>query len=339
MGSEHTGRVSVVTGAGRGIGLACATELARAGSDIAICEIHQSHADAAAAALAAEFGVTARGYVADVSSWEAVASAMDAIARDFGRVDHLVNNAGIQFVSPIAEFPVEQYRQVRAVDLDGVFYAMKAVWPHLVAAGRGRIVNIASVQGVIGSPFKAAYVAAKHGVVGMTKVAAIEGARAGITVNAICPGAVMTDLVRGQAADLRRSSARSWNRCPRGASSSRSKSARSAPICAATSQSRLPVRRSPLMAAGPRTSRFFTDLRDTSVPPRAALPNRCARDTFVRRCSLYHPVRHALERSIHEYFWRESTPYRDRRRLGAGECFLFLGGLHLSRCPASGSVV
>lgn len=202
MSSEHAGRVSVVTGAARGIGLACATELARNGSNIAICEIHQWQADAAAAALAAEFGVTARGYVADVSRWDAVASAIDAIARDFGRIDHLVNNAGIQFVSPLAEFPVENYARVRAVDLDGVFYAMKAVWPHLLAAGRGRIVNIASVQGVIGSPFKTAYVAAKHGVVGMTKVAAIEGARVGITVNAICPGAVMTDLIRDQAADL-----------------------------------------------------------------------------------------------------------------------------------------
>jgi 3-hydroxybutyrate dehydrogenase len=202
MKSEHQGRVSVVTGGARGIGLACATELARAGSAIAICDLQQADADAAAAALAKEFAVSARGYALDVREWEGVAAAIAVVAADFGGIDHLVNNAGVQYVSPIADFPIEKYQLVRAIDLDGVFYATKAVWPHLVARGRGRIVNIASVQGVIGSPFKAAYVAAKHGVVGLTKVSAIEGARAGITVNAICPGAVLTDLVRGQAADL-----------------------------------------------------------------------------------------------------------------------------------------
>jgi 3-hydroxybutyrate dehydrogenase len=91
---------------------------------------------------------------------------------------------------------------VRAIDLDALFYATKAAWPHLVARGRGRIVNVASVHGIVASPYKAAYVAAKHGVVGLTKVSALEGAALGITANAICPGAVMTDLVRGQAADL-----------------------------------------------------------------------------------------------------------------------------------------
>jgi 3-hydroxybutyrate dehydrogenase len=202
MSSEHQGRVSVVTGGARGIGLACATELARAGSAIAVCDLRIDDATAAAAVLAAEFSVDARGYAGDVSAWSAVEAMIAQIARDFGRIDHLVNNAGVQFVSPLAEFPIEKYQLVRGIDLDGVFHATKAVWPHLLAQGRGRIVNIASVQGVIGSPFKAAYVAAKHGVIGLTKVSAIEGARVGITANAICPGAVMTDLIRGQAADL-----------------------------------------------------------------------------------------------------------------------------------------
>jgi 3-hydroxybutyrate dehydrogenase len=202
MTSEHRDRVSVVTGAARGIGQACATELARAGSAIAICDVRMADAQAAAAALTVQFGIAARGYACDVSNWTAVHDVVEMIARDFGRIDHLINNAGVQHVAPFADFPIDKYELVRGVDLDGVFYATKAVWPHLVARGRGRIVNIASVQGVVGSPFKAAYVAAKHGVVGLTKVAAIEGAPVGITVNAICPGAVLTDLIRGQAADL-----------------------------------------------------------------------------------------------------------------------------------------
>jgi 3-hydroxybutyrate dehydrogenase len=202
MVSEHQDRVSLVTGGGRGIGFACARALAQAGSAVAIGDIDLADADRAADLLGAQFGVRARGFTLDVRSWDAVQRCIDDVVAAFGRVDHLVNNAGVQFVAPIADFPIAEYERVRAVDLDGVFYATKAVWPHLIARGRGRVVNIASVQGVIGSAFKSAYVAAKHGVVGLTKVAAIEGAAYGITVNAICPGAVLTDLVRGQAADL-----------------------------------------------------------------------------------------------------------------------------------------
>src|ERR1035438_4163860 len=105
MTSEHRERVSIVTGAARGIGLACATELARAGSAIAICDLRKADADAAASALATEFSVQARGYAVDVREWEAVAAAVERIAADFGHIDHLVNNAGVQFVSPIADFP------------------------------------------------------------------------------------------------------------------------------------------------------------------------------------------------------------------------------------------
>jgi NAD(P)-dependent dehydrogenase (short-subunit alcohol dehydrogenase family) len=138
MDTEHHDRVSVITGAARGIGLACATELARAGSAVAICDLAQADADAAAAALAAEFSVAARGYAVDVREWEAVRALIERVARDFGRIDHLVNNAGVQYVSPIADFPVEKYQLVRSVDLDGVFYMTKAVWrtrsPAAVAA-------------------------------------------------------------------------------------------------------------------------------------------------------------------------------------------------------------
>jgi 3-hydroxybutyrate dehydrogenase len=199
------GRVSIVTGAARGIGRACAEALAQAGSHVAIVDVDRAGAGETAIAIAGAYGVEARAYGCDVRDPDAIVRTVDAAAHDFGAIDHVVNNAGVQFISPIAEFPDEQYQFVRSIDLDSVFYVTKAAWPHLVARGRGRIVNIASVQGLIGSPFKAAYVASKHGVVGLTKVTAIEGAAHGITANAICPGAVMTDLVRGQAADLAKS--------------------------------------------------------------------------------------------------------------------------------------
>ena len=195
-------RVSLVTGAARGIGRACAEALAQAGSHVAVVDLHAEEAAQTAKEIAAQHGVHAQAYGCDVRDPDAVRKTIDAAVQEFGALDHLINNAGVQFVSPIPEFPIEKYQLVRGIDLDGVFYATQAAWRHLLARGRGRIVNVASVQGVIGSPFKAAYVAAKHGVVGLTKVSAIEGAEHGITANAICPGAVMTDLVRGQAKDL-----------------------------------------------------------------------------------------------------------------------------------------
>jgi 3-hydroxybutyrate dehydrogenase len=198
-------RVSFVTGGARGIGRACAEALAQAGSHVAVSDVDLADAERTAGEIAAHYAVTARGYACDVRDPAAVRAAVDAAANDFGALDHLVNNAGVQHVAPIAEFPDEKYEFVRAIDLDGVFYATKSAWKHLVARGRGRIVNIASVHGLVASPYKAAYVASKHGVIGLTRAAALEGAEHGITVNAICPGAVMTDLVRGQAAGLARS--------------------------------------------------------------------------------------------------------------------------------------
>jgi 3-hydroxybutyrate dehydrogenase len=196
------GRTSIVTGAARGIGYACAAALAAAGSGVAVCDLDQAAAAAAAATLTAEFRVPARGYALDVSRPAAVNDGVARIAADFGAIDHLINNAGVQFVAPIAAFPDDQWERVRGIDLDAVFSMTKAAWPHFTARGRGRIVNIASVHGLVASPFKAAYVAAKHGVVGFTKAAALEGAAAGITANAICPGAVYTELIAGQARDL-----------------------------------------------------------------------------------------------------------------------------------------
>ena len=202
---DLSSRTSIITGGARGIGEACARELARAGSAIAIFDLALDDATHTATSIAAEFGVTARGYACDVRDPLAILAAVKVVAHDFGAIDHLVNNAGVQYVAPIADFPDDKWDLVRSINLDGVFHATKAVWPHMLARKRGRIINIASVHGLIASPFKAAYNAAKHGVVGLTKTCALEGAKAGILVNAICPGAVMTDLVRNQAKDLAKS--------------------------------------------------------------------------------------------------------------------------------------
>lgn len=197
-----TGRVSVVTGGARGIGYACATALAAAGSDIALCDLDEGAAAQAAQKLADAHGVRARGYAANVTVPAQVQAAVERIIADLGAIDHLVNNAGIQHVAPIPEFPEKDWDRVRAVDLDSIFYMTKAVWPHLVARNRGRIVSISSVHGLVASQYKSAYIAAKHGVVGFTKASALEGAALGITANAICPGAVYTELIAGQAKDL-----------------------------------------------------------------------------------------------------------------------------------------
>jgi len=196
------GRVSIITGAAQGIGRACSEALAAAGSRIALCDVNAEAVATAAREVAASYKVEARSYAFDVADPAAGADAVSRIAADFGAIDHLVNNAGIQRIAPIAEFPEADWRRVLAIDLDAVFYMTKAVWPHLVARGRGRIVNLASVQGLIASLFKPAYVTAKHGVVGLTKASALEGAAAGITANAICPGVVRTSLITNQARGL-----------------------------------------------------------------------------------------------------------------------------------------
>jgi 3-hydroxybutyrate dehydrogenase len=195
-------RTSIVTGGSRGIGAATGLALARAGSNVALFDLDGDEASATAAEIERETGVKARGYAVDVRKPELVKGMIDAVATDFGGLDHLINNAGVQFVAPLPEFPDEQWEFVTSVNLDGVFYATKAAWPHMVAKRRGRIVNIASVHGLIASPFKPAYVAAKHGVVGLSRAAALEGAKVGITVNAVCPGVVLTDLIRKQAPQL-----------------------------------------------------------------------------------------------------------------------------------------
>src|SRR5262249_52339025 len=140
-------------------------------------------------------------YEVDVRDADSVNQAVTKVYTDFGAVDHLINAHGVQFLSHFENFPDDKWALIDDINLKGVYRTIKAVWPYMRERGRGRIVNIASVHGLIASELKSAYVTAKHGVVGLTRATSIEGAQLGITVNAICPGAVMTDLIRKQGAE------------------------------------------------------------------------------------------------------------------------------------------
>lgn len=195
------GKAAIVTGSTSGIGHGIAQALAKEGVNIVL----NGFGDAAEieklrAAIETDYGVKALYHNADVTKTDQINDMVAKAAAAFGKVDILVNNAGIQFVSPIDQFPEEKWDAIIATNLSSAFHCMKAVLPAMKAAKWGRIVNIASAHGLVASPNKGAYVAAKHGVVGLTKTVALETARDGITVNAICPGYVMTPLVQGQIA-------------------------------------------------------------------------------------------------------------------------------------------
>ncbi len=194
-----TGRVALVTGSTSGIGLGIARSLAAAGADIVIHGLDTPEAIASLElSIAGEFGVKVMSSTANMAAPAAIAQMVADVAAEFGGVDILVNNAGIQHVSPIAEFPIDKWDLILAINLSSNFHAIRAALPHMRARGFGRIVNIASAHGLIASPFKAAYVAAKHGVLGLTKTVALECAEEPITCNAICPGYVLTPLVESQ---------------------------------------------------------------------------------------------------------------------------------------------
>jgi 3-hydroxybutyrate dehydrogenase len=200
MASRFEGKVAFVTGAAGGIGFRIAERLAQEGAKVAIADL-----DGAAARAAAErIGRGAMGVAADVGREEAVEAALDATLAAHGRLDVLVNNAGLQHVSPIEEFPAAKFELLVRVMLFGPFYAIKKAFPVMKRQGYGRVLNVASVNGLVGFAGKAAYNSAKHGVIGLTKVAALEGAAHGVTVNALAPGYVDTPLVRNQLADLAR---------------------------------------------------------------------------------------------------------------------------------------
>ncbi|GAA6192727.1 3-hydroxybutyrate dehydrogenase [Phaeobacter sp. NW0010-22] len=193
-----TGKTAIITGSNSGIGLGVAWEMARAGADVVLNSFTDREEDhEIAAAIASETGVTARYIQADMSKGDDCRALIDKA----GCCDILINNAGIQHVAPIDQFPVEKWDAIIAINMNSVFHTMAAALPMMREAGWGRIVNIASAHGLTASPFKAAYVAAKHGVVGMTKTVALETAEQPITCNAICPGYVLTPLVEAQIPD------------------------------------------------------------------------------------------------------------------------------------------
>ncbi|MBX9754489.1 MAG: 3-hydroxybutyrate dehydrogenase [Pseudomonadaceae bacterium] len=189
------GKTALVTGSTSGIGLGIALSLAKAGANL----ILNGFGDASAALVeVAKYGGKVGHHPADVADPAQIADMISYGRREFGGIDILVNNAGIQHVAPIEEFPVERWDSIIAINLSAVFHASRLVLPGMRARGWGRIINIASVHGLVGSVNKAAYVAAKHGVIGLTKVVALETASTNITCNALCPGWVLTPLVQQQ---------------------------------------------------------------------------------------------------------------------------------------------
>ena len=201
------GKTALVTGSTSGIGLATARALAQAGCNIMI----NGFGDAAAiekerTGLEKDFGVKALYSPADMSKPAEIAAMIAATEKSFGSLDVLVNNAGIQFVANIEDFPIEKWDAIIAINLSSSFHTIRAAVPGMKKRGWGRIVNIASAHGLVASGQKVAYVSAKHGLVGMTKVVAIEAANSGITCNAICPGWVLTPLVQKQIDDRAKAS-------------------------------------------------------------------------------------------------------------------------------------
>ncbi|UYN99791.1 MAG: 3-hydroxybutyrate dehydrogenase [Devosia sp.] len=198
-------RVALVTGSTSGIGLAIAHKFASMGHDVALNGIES---DADVAGIVQELNGLGDGRVvyfgADLADQAASEALADTVIAKFGRIDLLVNNAGIQKVAPIEEFPTGDWNRIVAVSLDSAFHAIRSALPGMVERGWGRIINIASAHGLRASPFKSAYVATKHAVVGLTRTVALEAAEKGVTVNAICPGYVWTPLVAAQVKDQAR---------------------------------------------------------------------------------------------------------------------------------------
>lgn len=198
-------QVAVISGSTSGIGLALARAVASRGGDVVLnglgdpAEIERTRAE-----MEASCGVRVRYHGADMRKGEEITDMVAFARHELGRLDILVNNAGIQHVEAVEKFPSDKWEQIIAINLSSTFYATRAAIPIMKAQGRGRIINVASAHGLVASPFKSAYVAAKHGVIGFTKTVALELAQDNITCNAICPGFVETPIVEKQIADQAR---------------------------------------------------------------------------------------------------------------------------------------
>jgi 3-hydroxybutyrate dehydrogenase len=196
------GKTALITGSTSGIGLEIAQAFAKQGINLVLNGFgNAQEIEALRAGLAKEHKIEVAYSPADISKPAEMAQMVALAESKFGGVDILVNNAGIQFVAPIEEFPIEKWDSILAINLSGAFYATRLVVPAMKKKKWGRIINMSSAHGLVASPFKAAYVAAKHGLLGLTKTVALETAESGITVNAICPGYVMTPLVQKQIPD------------------------------------------------------------------------------------------------------------------------------------------
>ena len=196
-------KTALITGSTRGIGLAIARRLAKDGIQVMLNGLESNPVGRAlAVSIETTYGAKARYCYADLSDPKQIAELFQCIADEFNSIDILVNNAGIQFTAPTEEFPVEKWDQILAVNLTSAFHTTGLALPFFKQAGWGRIINIASVHGLVGSVNKSAYCAAKHGLVGFTKVVALENADAGITANCICPGWVDTPILNHQIAEL-----------------------------------------------------------------------------------------------------------------------------------------
>lgn len=194
-------RIAFITGSASGIGFELARAFAGEGAKVVIADLREEGAKAAAKRLREE-GFEAIGIACDVTNEDAFASCLDQTVETFGRLDILINNAGLQYVAPIEDFPTDKFELLIKVMLTAPFMGIKHAFPIMKKQQYGRIINVASINGLVGFAGKAAYNSAKHGVIGLTKVAALEGAPHGITVNALCPGYVDTPLVRNQLQDL-----------------------------------------------------------------------------------------------------------------------------------------
>lgn len=193
------GKTAIVTGSSSGIGLGIATTLAAEGCNVMLNGFGEREAiERLRTGLAEKHGVRVGYSAADMARPVEIRNLVAETVREFGGIDILVNNAGIQHVAKVVDFPEDRWDAVMAINLSAAFHASKAALPHMIQNNWGRIVNIASAHGLVASGEKAAYVAAKHGLVGLTKVVAIETANQGVTCNAICPGWVLTPLVQQQ---------------------------------------------------------------------------------------------------------------------------------------------